>query len=147
MSAVAQDFTHALLQCCAIVGDGFQGVGFVQNFQCFLRCGQRNRMAGIGAAMDHAIADLAHDVLTPGHYRYGVAVTHGLGEGAQVGLEAHQFLHAAPGHPEAGFDLVDNHHDVVLVTQFTGCQHVFPVAVMEQQLPMMGSIRKAPMSW
>ena len=84
-------------------------------------------MAGISTAVHHAITDPAHDVLTSGHYRYGVAVANRLGKGAQVGLETHQFLHTAFCDPEARLDLIDNHDDLVFFAQFPGCPQIFLV--------------------
>ena len=108
-----QDAAHAALQFGTVARDGLQSVCLVQDLQGFLRRSQRHGMAGEGTAMRHAVAHLAHDVLAPRHHRNRVSVTHGLGEGAQVGLEAHQFLDPAAGHAKAGFHFVHDHDHVV----------------------------------
>src|SRR6266404_1858939 len=84
-------------------------------------------MRGVGSAMGHSLADLAHDVLAPGQYRDWIAVRHGLGEGTQVGIDAIQLLHTATCNPEPGLHLVDDQHDPMLVAQETGRTQVFGI--------------------
>ena len=116
-AAGAEHRAHAVAQARAVVGDPFQGIGFVENLQSLLGGRQRYRMRRVGAAVRNAVADLAHDVLAARQHGDRIAVGHGLGEGAQIGLDAVEFLHAAARHPEPGFHLVDEQHHAVLVAQ------------------------------
>ena len=107
----------------AVLGDGGERRGFREDLQAFLRRRECDGMRRESAAMHHALAQLSHDVFATGEHRDRVTVGHGLGEGAQVGLDAEQFLATAARHPEAGLDLVDDHDDAVLVAQLTRRMH------------------------
>jgi hypothetical protein len=50
-------------------------------------------------------------------HRDRVPVAHRLGEGADVGLDAEQFLHAAACDAKAGLHLVDDQENPVLVAK------------------------------
>ena len=50
-AARVEDFGNPGLQVAAIVGQGFQRRGFVEDAQAFLGGGKTDRMGGIGAAM------------------------------------------------------------------------------------------------
>ena len=98
---------HAAAQLRAIVGGALQGVGFIENLQGFLRCGQRHGMRGVGATMRDAAPEFAHDVLAPSEHRDRIAVGHRLGKGANIGVHTVKFLYPATRHAKSGLHFVD----------------------------------------
>ncbi len=91
MPRAAERGVHACAQPRAVVGDAFERIGLIENLQRLLGGRQRHRVRGVGAAVRHAAPDLAHDFLPPGKHGNGDTVAHGLGEGAQIGVDAVEF--------------------------------------------------------
>src|ERR1700730_14638530 len=67
--------------------------------------------------MSHAPADLAHDLFTSGEDGNRITVGNSLRKRAQVGVDPVQLLHSPASNPKAGFDLVNDQHDSMLVAQ------------------------------
>src|SRR6185312_17070381 len=65
-AASLQNGAHPVSQPRSILRNPLKSIGLGEDFQRLFSGGERDRMRGIGSAMSHALADLAHDVLAPG---------------------------------------------------------------------------------
>jgi hypothetical protein len=126
-AARRQDRVHAGTQPGAVICDALHRVGVFQNLQCAVGGGEAYRVRRVGAAMRHALTDLAHDFFASGEHRQRVAVRERLGECAKVGVHAVEFLHAAARHAEPGFYLIDDQQHAVTVAQFARGAKIFGV--------------------